>query len=92
MLYAEVCWYGPRPFFSKGVVVRLPALLLFVAYSAMTASAADSSQPVVVSAANPEIGVAPDSLATVYGSQLATETASATALPWPATLGDVSVV
>jgi uncharacterized protein (TIGR03437 family) len=70
--------------------VRLPALLL-ISFSAVTAWAADSSQPVVVSAASPTAGVAPDSLATIYGSQLATQTATA-ALPRPTSLGDVSVV
>jgi uncharacterized protein (TIGR03437 family) len=72
--------------------VRLPVLLLFVSFSAMAAWAADSSQPIVVSAASPYAGVAPDSLATIYGDSLSTETASAGSLPWPTSLGDISVV
>jgi len=50
---------------------------------------ADSPAPVVVSTASPSIGVAADSLATVYGSQLATQTAMAGQPPWPTALGDM---
>ena len=56
-----------------------------------TVFAADSSSFLVVSAINPKLGVAPDSLATIYGSKLATVTASSP-LPWPTRLGDISVV
>ncbi len=71
--------------------MHLPALLL-VSFFAITAWAADPSQPVVVSAASPNAGVAADSLATIYGNQLSTQTAVATSLPWPTNLGDVQVV
>ncbi len=70
--------------------MRLPALLV-ISSSVVTAWAADSSQPVVVSAASSTAGVAPDSLATIYGNQLATQVAIAS-LPWPTSLGDVSAV
>jgi uncharacterized protein (TIGR03437 family) len=70
--------------------VRPPALFL-LSLSAMTAWAADSSQPAVVSAASSTAGVAPDSLATIYGNKLSDQTAIAS-LPWPTSLGDVSVV
>jgi uncharacterized protein (TIGR03437 family) len=52
--------------------------------------AADSA--VVVSAASPTVGIAPDSLASVFGTKLATITAQADGLPWPTSLGDISVV
>jgi uncharacterized protein (TIGR03437 family) len=45
----------------------------------------------VVSATNPKLAVTPDSLATIYGANLATVTASAP-LPWPTMLGDISGV
>src|SRR5260370_8424824 len=64
-------------------------ILLFAALT--TAWAADSSSFQVVSAANSTIGVAPDSLATVYGSNIASLTVSAT-LPWPTMLADISSV
>jgi len=51
--------------------------------------AADTGPTAVVSAANPGVGVAPDSLATVYGDHLASQTALAVALPWPVSLGDI---
>jgi len=63
--------------------------LFLVAVTAVFA--ADSSSFQVVSATNPKLGVAPDSLATIYGSNLATVTASSP-LPWPMQLGDISVV
>jgi uncharacterized protein (TIGR03437 family) len=64
-------------------------ILFLVAVTAVFA--ADSSSFQVVSATNPKLGVAPDSLATIYGSNLATVTASSP-LPWPTRLGDISVV
>jgi uncharacterized protein (TIGR03437 family) len=54
--------------------------------------AADPPQPVIVSAASPQVGVAPDSLATIYGPNLATQTATAGNPPWPTSLGDMSGV
>jgi uncharacterized protein (TIGR03437 family) len=65
--------------------------LLLVLAALATGWAADLSSFQVVSSANPSIGVAPDSLATIYGSNLSTVTESAT-LPWPTRLGDISVV
>ncbi len=66
-------------------------VLLLVLAALTTAWAADSSSFQVVSAANSTIGVAPDSLATVYGSNIASLTVSAT-LPWPTMLADISSV
>jgi uncharacterized protein (TIGR03437 family) len=45
----------------------------------------------VTSAANPNGGVAADSLATIYGTDIATVVQSA-GFPWPTQLGDISVV
>ncbi len=68
-------------------------ICLFLAASmAIAAWAADSAAPVVVSAASPNVGIAPDSLATIFGDHLATQTDSAKALPWPTSLGDMTVV
>src|SRR5580700_6344984 len=66
-------------------------ILLLVQAALTTAWAADSSSFQVVSAANSTIGVAPDSLATIYGSNIASLTVSAT-LPWPTSLADISAV
>lgn len=65
-------------------------IILFAALT--TAWAADTSSFQVVSAANSTIGVAPDSLATVYGNEIASLTVSATTLPWPTSLADISAV
>jgi len=54
--------------------------------------AADSNPPVVVSSASRQVGVAPDSLATIYGPNLATQTVSAGSPPWPTSLGDMPSV
>lgn len=70
--------------------MRTIALLLSVLSSA--ALAADPPTPVVVSATSPNVGVAADSLASVFGSQLSTVTQAAGAPPWPYQLGDISVV
>jgi uncharacterized protein (TIGR03437 family) len=45
-----------------------------------------------VSAANPGIGITADSLATIYGDHLATQTVAASSLPWPTALGDIPFV
>jgi uncharacterized protein (TIGR03437 family) len=45
----------------------------------------------VVSAANPNIGVTPDSLASVFADNISTVVQSAS-VPWPTSLGDVAVV
>jgi uncharacterized protein (TIGR03437 family) len=65
------------------------SLLLLTPVFALNIWAADSNQPVVVSAASPQVGIAPDSLATIYGPNLTTQTASATGPPWPTSLGDM---
>ncbi len=69
--------------------MRMIALLL-APIVVMLAWGADP--PVVVSSASAKIGIAPDALATIYGSQLTTQTASAPTLPWPTSLGDMPVV
>ena len=66
-------------------------ILLPVLAALATGWAADSSSFQVVSAANPTIGVAPDSLATIYGNEIASLTVSAP-LPWPTMLADISSV
>jgi len=67
-------------------------LFVFAFLAISTASAADPSTPVVVSAASPSVGIAPGSLATIFGDNLSSTTESASELPWPTQLGDVSVV
>lgn len=62
-------------------------LFLLTQLAALTMWAADNTQPVVVSAASAQAGIAPDSLASIYGSQLAPQTASAGNPPWPTSLG-----
>lgn len=54
--------------------------------------AADPATPVIVSAANPSIGITPDSLASVFGEHIASVTATAPSLPWPTSLGDLTAV
>jgi len=61
--------------------------LLLTPLAALTMWAADDTQPIVVSAASAMPGIAPDSLASIYGPQLAPETASAGNPPWPTSLG-----
>ena len=65
------------------------SLLFLTPLTALSLWAADPTQPVVVSAASPQVGLAPDSLATVYGPNLATQTVSAGNPPWPTALGDM---
>ena len=50
------------------------------------------AQITVVSSASQGAGVTADSLATVYGTHLASQAISATSLPWPITLGDMPFV
>jgi len=57
--------------------------------SAYTLWVAGANQPIVVSATSAQVGVAPDSLASIYGSRLATQTVSAGNPPWPSSLGDM---
>jgi uncharacterized protein (TIGR03437 family) len=46
----------------------------------------------VVSSANQGAGVTADSLATIYGTNLASESVAAASIPWPTTLGDMPFV
>ena len=64
---------------------------LALALATLCLSTAWAADPIVVSAASPAVGVAPDSLATIFGDKLSTVTESAS-LPWPTSLGDISVV
>ena len=58
----------------------------------LTAAVSWAANPLVItSAASTTVGVAPDSLASIFGDSISTETMSSTA-PWPTTLGDISVV
>jgi uncharacterized protein (TIGR03437 family) len=65
------------------------SLLFLTLVGTLNLGAADTNQPVVVSAASPQVGIAPDSLATIYGPNLTTQTVSAGNPPWPASLGDM---
>src|SRR5215472_10517082 len=58
--------------------------------AAMGLAAADDLT--VTSAASRSVGVAADSLASIFGSNISTQTASAASLPWPTSLGDISAV
>lgn len=68
--------------------------LVILLSCAFTASiwAADPQNLAVVSATSPGVGVTADSLAAVFGDSISTDTLSATTTPWPASLGDISVV
>jgi uncharacterized protein (TIGR03437 family) len=67
-------------------------LLCVTPLAAVTLWSADTTAPVAVNAANPQAGIAPDSLASIYGSQLATQTVAAGNPPWPTSLGGVNGV
>jgi uncharacterized protein (TIGR03437 family) len=58
----------------------------------IAALAADSTTPVVTSAANPQIGITTDTLASVFGPNISTMNQVAPGPPWPTSLGDISVV
>ncbi len=60
--------------------------------AAVSLQAADPPPPVLVSAASSTVGVAPDALASIFGSQLSTVIAQANGLPWPNQLGDIPVI
>jgi len=64
-------------------------LLFFLPVLAL---AADETSLVVTSAASPQLGIAPDSLASVFGPNIATVTKIAGAPPWPTGLGDMTSV
>ncbi len=65
------------------------SLLFLTPLAALTLWAADPPQPVVVSAASSHVGIAPDSLAIIYGPNLTIQTVSAGNPPWPSRLGDM---
>jgi uncharacterized protein (TIGR03437 family) len=71
--------------------MRISALVVATLVGTL-AWGADPAPPVVVSAASSRIGVTADALASIYGDRLATQAASASTLPWPTSLGDISVV
>ena len=60
--------------------------------AAFIGEAGAQQQLTVVSAASPAVGVAADSLASVFGPSISTETTAAPSVPWPTMLGDISVV
>ena len=68
--------------------------ILILSFTAIAvAGAADAQQQLtVVSAASPTVSVAADSLASVFGPSISTETTAAPSVPWPTMLGDISVV
>lgn len=63
----------------------------FGLYLLLTVSGFAQSNLQVTSAGNAAIGIAPEGLATLTGSGLASQTAKATATPWPTTLAGVTV-
>jgi len=67
-------------------------LLLFSIASGLSGIGDAQQQLTVVSAASPTAGVAADSLASVFGPSISTETMPASSVPWPTMLGDISVV
>ena len=54
--------------------------------------AADNSGLTITSAASPQIGIAPDSLASIFGPNISTMTEVAPGPPWPTSLGDITTV
>ena len=66
--------------------------LFLLPFVGIAFSQTSSPNPIVVSAASPVVGIAPDSLASIFGNQLSTVTQSAGAPPWPTQLGDIQVV
>jgi len=57
----------------------------------VSARAQSAAPATIVSAASPNVGITPDSLASVFGQQISTMREVAPT-PWPTRLGDVSVV
>lgn len=72
--------------------MRRFAAFLILSSALVPVWGADPSQLVVTSATNPSVGVTADSLASIFGTSIATQTVSATSSPWPTALGDISVV
>src|SRR5215469_8921380 len=68
-------------------------IFLFFFMAAAFVGVADAQQQLTVeAAASPSVGVAADSLASVVGPSISTETMAAPSPPWPTMLGDISVV
>lgn len=67
-------------------------IAILLSLSLVLAWGAERSQLVVTSATNPSVGVTADSLATIFGTSIATQTVSANSSPWPTSLGDMPVV
>jgi len=65
------------------------SILLLTPLAVLTVWAAGTNLPIVVSAASAQAGIAPDSLASIYGDNLATLTVVAGNPPWPTSLGDM---
>ncbi len=58
----------------------------------IAACAADNSVPVITSAASPQIGIAADSLASIFGPHISNMNQVAPGPPWPTNFGDISTV
>jgi len=68
-------------------------VFFFSFMAAASLTVADAQQQLTVdSAASPSVGVAADSLASVFGPSISTESMAALSVPWPTMLGDISVV
>lgn len=65
------------------------SLLFLTPLAALSLWPADPAQPVIVNAASTQAGVAPDSLASIFGPNLTTQTVVAGNPPWPTSLGDM---
>jgi hypothetical protein len=76
------------------VITRLGRRLLLLVCASIVALAQTGQQPgitSITSAANAASGLAPESLGTAMGTDLAAGAASAQSVPWPTTLGGVTV-
>src|SRR5260370_40454270 len=69
------------------ILRSIPVFLLVLA-----GAAADDTSFTVTSATNANVGITADSLATIRGNKISTDTVSAGLPPWPFRLGDISVV
>ena len=75
-------------------ISRLGRSLLLLVCASTVALAQTGQQPgirSITSAANAAAGLAPESLGTAIGTDLAAETASSQSVPWPTTLGGITV-
>jgi uncharacterized protein (TIGR03437 family) len=79
---------------GAAVISRLGRSLLVLVCASTVALGQTGQQPgitSITSAANAAAGLAPESLGTAMGTDLAAGTASAQSVPWPTTLGGVTV-